>query len=232
MSKLCPRAQTHARAARSSGMPHPRTAQASAFTASVSSARGYTDRVRVVCIGLALLALAGRVEAQESGVEVGAQVAIARAGAVDSADAGAGVRVAWRPSGVFGVEAELDAYPADVPERFALSRARTETLVGVTAGPTLGRWRPFVRLRPGLLRYAPAPGPIACILIFPPPQSCQVAAGQTLFVVDAGGGVEIDVTRRSYLRIDAGDRMVRYPEAAIDGLGHDFRMAAGVGVRF
>ena len=53
----------------------------------------------------------------------------------------------------------------------------------------IGRARLFGRLRPGLLRFGEAPGPIACILIFPPPLSCQLAAGKTLFALDVGAGV-------------------------------------------
>ena len=86
-----------------------------------------------------------------------------------------------------------------------------------------------------------APQPFACILIFPPPLSCTLGAGRTLPAFDLGGGVEVDVAPRTFLRIEAGDRMLKYPGAAFDGNGvlrndasyaHGLRFAAGAGVRF
>ena len=102
------------------------------------------------------------------------------------------------------------------------------------------RARLFGKLRTGFLRVEAAPEPFACILIFPPPLACTLGAGRTLAVLDAGGGIEVAVTPRTFIRLDAGDRMIRYPGPAFtaDGVqqnsfvGHDFRFAAGAGVRF
>ena len=169
--------------------------------------------------------------AQEQKLEIGGQVAIAAPGEFDGADVGVGARLSWKPSALVGLEGEVDVYPAGFPDNATpFSGSRFEALFGMTLGPRLGIIRPFGRVRPGALRYSGAPGPIACILIFPPPLSCQLAAGQTLFVVDIGGGVEIDVSRRTYVRIDAGDRIVRYPEPS--PIGHDARVAVGWAVRF
>jgi len=78
-------------------------------------------------------------------------------------------------------------------------------------------------------------------LIYPPPLSCELAAGRTLPVFDVGGGVEVSATRRTFVRVDAGDRLVKYPGPVIDNnrtrqdepfFGHDFRFAVGAGLRF
>jgi hypothetical protein len=128
-----------------------------------------------------------------------------------------------------------------VPEGTAISSNRVEGLFGVTAGPRLGRWRPFARLRPGFLRIGEAPEPVACILIFPPPLSCTLAGGRTLFALDVGGGVSVDVAPATSLRIDIGDRITRYPGPAFgrgrrvhDAAfhGHDLRVAVGAAWRF
>lgn len=49
------------------------------------------------------------------------------------------------------------------------------------------------------------------IAIFPPPLACQMAGGDTLFVLDIGGGVEFQTTDRTFVRVDLGDRAVKYP---------------------
>ncbi len=142
---------------------------------------------------------------------------------------------------MLGLEAEFDLYPADFPDRVPFTHARIEGLFGVTMGPRFGRGHVFGRLRPGFVIFADAPQPIACIAIFPPPLSCTLAAGDTLFALDAGGGIEVDATTKTFLRVDAGDRLVRYPGPTFDVnrrvrsnafLAHDFRFAAGGGLRF
>jgi hypothetical protein len=174
-------------------------------------------------------------------LEAAAQIATARVGELDSTDVGIGGRVTWHPWDVIGVEGELTFYPGDIPDRTPVSRSRLEGLFGVTAGPRLGRWRPFARIRPGFLRIAAAPEPVACILIFPPPLSCALAAGDTRAAVDLGGGVEVFTSGTTFVRVDVGDRMISYQGPAIDRrgrvhddqfIGHDVRVAIGAGWRF
>jgi hypothetical protein len=111
----------------------------------------------------------------------------------------------------------------------------------VTAGPRLGRVRPFAKLRPGFVTFREAPQPIVCILIFPPPLSCTLASGRRLFALDMGGGVEVFATRNTFVRADAGDRPLKYPGPVFDKnrtaqqngfFSHDFRFAIGGGLRF
>jgi hypothetical protein len=172
--------------------------------------------------------------------DAGAQIAAASSQQFEGSDFGVGGRFAWHPLSLLGVEAELDLYPGEFPEGRAFSRRRVEGLFGVTAGPRFDRVRLFGKLRTGFLRLDEAPGPLACILIFPPPLSCTLAAGRTLAVIDVGGGVEASVTARTFVRLDAGDRLTKYPGPSFDAagvrrdsfFGHDFRFAAGAGVRF
>jgi hypothetical protein len=156
-------------------------------------------------------------------------------------DVGLGGRFAWHPVEPIGIVSEITLYPRDFPDRVPFSRDRVEGLFGVTVGPRFGRLRPFARLRSGFLNVREAPQPIACILIFPPPLSCQLASGRTLLALDIGGGVEVFATHRTFVRIDAGDRLLKYPGPVFDGnftrrdadfFSHDFRFAAGAGLRF
>jgi len=168
-------------------------------------------------------------------------LALALASQFDASDAGVGARIAWQPVRVIGVEAEVVHYPSDFPDPRPFSRARTEGLFGATVGPRLDRVRPFARLRSGFVSVRDAPEPFPCILIFPPPLACRLASGDTLLAVDAGGGVEVAATSRTLVRVDAGDRILRYPGPVFDGnrdvrerafFSHDFRLAASAGLRF
>jgi hypothetical protein len=159
----------------------------------------------------------------------------------DASDAGIGGRVGWQVTPLIGLEAEVAHYPGHFADHPAFSRSRLEGLFGATIGPRLGRVRPFARVRPGFLRVQGAPEPLACIAIFPPPLTCVLAAGRTLTAFDLGGGVDVSVGERTFVRIDGGDRLVRYPGPVFDTdrivhdeafFGHDVRVAVGGGIRF
>jgi hypothetical protein len=174
--------------------------------------------------------------------EVGAQLVLADSDALDGSEVGIGVRFGWLASPMFGLEGEVNLYPRDLPDEGpAISSSRVEALFGATFGPRYGAFRPFARVRPGLLRIGEAPEPVPCILIFPSPLSCVLAGGKTLFALDVGGGIEVTTTDRTFVRFDIGDRIVRYPGPAIDTegtvrsedfTGHDLRIAIGGGYRF
>lgn len=193
-------------------------------------------------LAAAMLLQATAAAAQDARFEVGVQVASTQSGQFDAADAGVGGRIAWRPASLVGIEAELNLYPRGFPDRRPFSRTRVEALFGVTAGVTVGRIRPFARLRPGFVDVHEAPAPFPCILIYPPPLACELASGRTLFALDAGGGVEIALTPRTFVRADLGDRLVRYPGPVFEShprrirddafFGHDVRFATGAGLRF
>ena len=177
----------------------------------------------------------------EGQFQLGVQFAGAVSGEFDSTDLGVGGRLSWHPAPLIGVEGEVNFYPGDFADDPAFSSSRVEGLFGVTIGPRLGSLRPFARLRPGFVTFRDAPEPFPCIAIFPPPLSCALAAGKTVFALDIGGGVELFPTARTFVRVDAGDRVVRYPGPAIDSDGtvrddaafsHDFRFAIGAGLRF
>jgi hypothetical protein len=183
-----------------------------------------------------------RAFAQEgSGFQLGGQVSFVSSSEFDATDSGFGARVAWNPVALVGAEAEMTFYPDDLGADGAeFSRGRVEGLFGMTVGPVIGSVRPFVKLRPGFVTFQEAPGPLACILIFPPPLPCTLAAGTTMLTFDIGGGFELFPTTRTFVRLDLSDRMVRYPGPvfASDGIeqedffSHDFRFAVGAGVRF
>ena len=173
--------------------------------------------------------------------QVGAHLATIASGEFDSNDVGVGARLSWHPFPLVGFEGEFTFYPGDFADPPAFSASRFEGLFGATVGPRLGAFRPFAKVRPGFVSFSEAPEPFACILIFPPPLNCSMASGPTLFALDVGGGVEWFPSSSTFVRVDAGDRAVRYPSPVIDNdrtvrdndfFGHDFRFAVGGGFRF
>lgn len=173
--------------------------------------------------------------------EAGVHVSSVTSGQFDGTDMGVGGRLAWYPFRSVGIESELTLYPGEFPDERPFSGDRVEGLFGVTFGPHLERVRPFARLRSGFLNIREASQPFACILIYPPPLACTLAAGRRLPAFDLGGGVELRAHERVVVRLDAGDRLLRYPGPVLDADGesrndaffsHDLRLAAGVAFRF
>jgi len=102
----------------------------------------------------------------------------------------------------------------------------------------------FARVRPGALAFA-GQDQVVCILIFPPPLSCQVLAGYTAFVTDVGGGARLNLAGdRVQVTIDAGDLLVRYSrpesfrlesdlgEIKKSTVSHNLLFSAGINWRF
>lgn len=200
----------------------------------------------VVRTGVLLTALFGfdettSAQSASSLFQAAVQVPMLSSGEFDSADVGIGGRLAWQPLGALGMEAEMNLYPRGFPDSLAISRSRWEGLFGVTAGVSLQRVRLFGKLRPGFVNFRAPNQQIACIAIYPPPLNCVLAAGRTLLALDAGGGVEWPANGSPFVRLDAGDRLIRYPGPAFSRdrrahegafVGHDVRVALGAGVRF
>jgi hypothetical protein len=176
----------------------------------------------------------------ERPIRLGAIVASVASSEFDSTDAGLGVQATWHPTPLIGAEVEVVIHPADLGDP-AFSSGRIETLFGVSVGPRIGRWRPFAKVRSGILRYGQSPEPIACITVFPAPVECTLASGRTVAAFDFGGGVERFVGDRTFVRFDAGDRMLTFPGPVRDSAGaahedgyfaHDLRIAVSAGIRF
>jgi hypothetical protein len=183
----------------------------------------------------------GAAQANDSRFHIGGQVVAVSSGEFDSSDVGLGVRASWNVWSLLAVDAEIDFYPSEWPDTTPFSRRRVEGFFGGAAGPVIGRMRPFAKVRPGFVTFDEAPRPFACIAIFPPPLSCRLAAGATVFALDLGGGLEVFPSAHTVVRVDAGDRLVRYPGPVLDSdftaraesfFGHDFRLSVGAGVRF
>jgi hypothetical protein len=195
---------------------------------------------RIVIVLLSLQFMMGGVAAAQS-FEVGAVVAMSQWSEFDGTDVGFGGRVTWKPTSIVGIDAEVVSYPSDFSDRVAFSRSRFEGLFGATVGPQLNRVRPFAKAAVGFLDVGATPGAFACIAIFPPPMACVLANGRTLPAYEIGGGVDVGVTAKTFIRADITDRMLQYPGPTLgddfvardDGfIGHALRFTVGGGWRF
>jgi hypothetical protein len=176
--------------------------------------------------------------------ELSGQGAVLRLAEFDITDVGAGVQVGAALTPAIALDGALTWFPnGDSPSSSLLpEQQRLLGVAGVRGGLRRGRLGVFGKARPGFLRFAQQESAVCiAIAIFPVPLGCLLATGYTAFVVDVGGGVDVDLgsSGRSYLRVEAGDLMVRYglesfrPRGSITGgfTGHNFTVAAGVGWR-
>ncbi len=201
--------------------------------------------VRWLGRGLGLVALAGlaggaAAAAQERRFELGFEVPVAKLSQVDETDAGPGLRLGFDLSRSVALEGTLGFFPGDLGDP-AFSGSRWQALAGLKAGRRGDKAGVFATLRGGVTGFGEAPAAFPCILIYPPPLSCQMAGGDTLATVQLGGAVEYYPSSRSVLRLEAGDQLLRWPGPVIDGEGqvrdgdfwdHDLRLSVGLGWRF
>jgi len=125
------------------------------------------------------------------------------------------------------LEAEVNFFPdagsLRVLESFSGGH-KLEGLFGVKAGKRFEKVGVFGKVRPGFLyaskgdlRQRPE---IACVAIFPPPAACFETTGKNSFALDVGAVVEFYPTRRTIIRIDAGDTLLHLDERLAPGFNN------------
>jgi hypothetical protein len=177
------------------------------------------------------------------------------------AQPGFGGRIGYNLTSNVAVEAELNFFPgADSFSVPAFNGGyKIQGLFGVKAGKRFDKVGIFGKARPGFLSESKGEVQpranslcIAMVSIFPPPVGCFETTSTTSLAFDLGGVVEIYPTKRTIIRFDAGDTMVRLSERGVPGvfnspvasLGtlifirspaqttHNFQASIGIGFRF
>jgi hypothetical protein len=204
---------------------------------------------------LALLVFAGAPRAQEREVpkvEIGVQytslsVNMPPAGGTENA-VGFGTRATYNFNDYFAVEAEGNVYPGATQRGTLTGGAAQQAQFGVKVGKRWDTFGLFAKARPGLVSFGETLRPVAAgggaFNGFD-----YVKERKTHFSMDVGGVLEFYPSRRTLVRFDAGDTIIRYgahPDIVpapgtvlpfpILGTGrgevrHNFQFTAGVGFR-
>jgi hypothetical protein len=123
---------------------------------------------------------------------------------------GFGARVGYNFTENFALEAEGNFFPRE--REFGGGR-KSQGLFGVKAGKRFEQVGLFVKARPGFVHFSEGNleerRDVACITIFPPPRACFEGKGRTDFAFDVGGVFEYYPSRRTLIRFDAGNTILR-----------------------
>jgi hypothetical protein len=171
------------------------------------------------------------------------------------AEPGFGARIGYNFTENLALEAEGNLFPR---ERELGGGRKSQALFGVKAGKRFEQAGVFVKARPGFVRFSegdlqPRPD-VACIAVVPPPVGCFEGKGRTHFAFDVGGVFEYYPSRRTLIRFDAGDTIIRFgdhrvpvvlnpepvpgaPAQVVVGFApsettHNFQGSIGFGIRF
>jgi hypothetical protein len=150
-----------------------------------------------------------------SRMEIGIQGAALRlADPADFTDekGGFGARVGYNFSPLLAWEAEGDFFPTNSLPYGAQRGGRAYTLL---AGPKVGwRWRRvglFLKVRPGVVNFSDAPRIETGILPSGEPYFREFPGLHlTHLALDLGGAMEINTGRRTFIRVDVSEMLLRY----------------------
>ena len=177
-----------------------------------------------------LLALSPALHAQHA--SAGASYTLLSLTYPDQIPNGFGGWFTWDVSAT-GLTVGADVGVSFFPEDHPIIGRQTQVVAGVRSGVRTDRFGAFARARPGVIHFSErffAPDTV-CILIFPTPESCLTQS--TNVAVDVGGTVELYPTRRTVVRLDAGDTLIRFSRVQRDAVWkHNLQFAAGAGLRF
>lgn len=172
---------------------------------------------------------------------------------------GFGGRFGYNLTDNLALEAELDLFPqAELFSQPAIFNDGNliQGLFGLKAGKRFEKIGVFGKARPGFqyaskgdLRFK---SNIGCPTVFPPPAGCFETTSRNSFAFDLGGVVELYPTKRTVIRLDVGDTIVRLGARNVAGIlsgplllpsfavvigvpaetTHNLQVSAGVGFRF
>jgi hypothetical protein len=202
--------------------------------------RERSSMLRLSLVVIAALSGGAPAHGEEARWDAGAELAVSRLSSLEETAVGLGLRLSFRAHDWLALDAGATFAPADLGAP-AFSGSQTELLLGLRVGPRPRPLGGYVALRGGFVRFSDAPGPLACIAIFPPPLSCVVAAGESPLAFQAGAGLEGKVGGRALVRIEVGDRLVRMPGPSLDARrearledfwSHELRLSVGAAFLF
>ena len=128
---------------------------------------------------------------------------------------GFGARIGYNVTEHVTLEAEGNFFPRD---RARAGGRKLEGLFGAKVGKRYEQVGVFAKARPGFVRFEQGslrqPPNTVCVAVFPPPAGCFESRSRTQFAFDLGGVLELYPSRRTIVRFDAGDTIIRFGERA------------------
>jgi hypothetical protein len=161
-----------------------------------------------------LFSVSGAAQGVRRPVELGFQMTGVHLHKIDETPLGFGARVLVDVSNKFGIDAEVDHFPENPSGNFG----ETAALFGIRSGRRWNRFGAFGKARAGLMHFGGA--------FFD-----RRLQRKTVLDADLGGVLEYYPSRRTTIRIDAGDTILFYGSPAL-GTVHNFQPAIGLGFRF
>lgn len=154
-------------------------------------------------------------QSDEPRFEVGTQFSVLRFGDLDVTEPGLGSRLTYNINDNLAVEAEGNFFPnsrgRDEIYGSLQGGRKTQMLFGAKFGARSGRIGMFGKLRPGFVHFGNFERNLsACLLDGRPcPPQPPAAFSETDFAMDIGGVLELYTSRRSLIRVDVGDTIIR-----------------------
>lgn len=178
-----------------------------------------------------------RIPAQISKVEIGGHVTLINLKTLLTKATGVGGRFTYNVHKLMALEAEGNFIPNTYPDYYTFERGTwaIQGLFGVKSGLHFRRFGIFGKVRPGFIHFNNVP---IEEIPFPTPSggfsSTTVYGSKTRPAVDAGGTIEISISRRTILRFDLGDTISkhRYPGYDSDFSTHNLQFSVGISARF
>lgn len=210
-----------------------------------------SKRTLLLIVTIMLLGLEVRAQSDLRKIEVGGQFVVLSVHSpalpkgflndIDDTVLGGGSRAGYNFTRHWAADLEVNVFQRP-PTTDPATRGRwVQGLFGVKATKRQDRIGLFLKVRPGFSRF----DGVASLF---PDSNGKLQIGliidNTCFAVDLGGGVELYPTRRTIVRFDAGDLVIRYtnrPPADFNPVSnavrkthfdHSFQFEAGFGFRF
>lgn len=197
----------------------------------------YVFRAIVLAVFLAFGGQISWAQTETPKVELGINLTTMRLSELKDTDVGFGGRATFNLNSHVAVEGELNFFPRDLDNHRG---NRLQGLFGVKAGQRWEKLGLFAKARPGFMRFGESSQPVFCAAILPQPLTCLLARGKTEFALDLGGVAEFYPSKRTVVRFDLGDTLIRYrgPFGRPGGgtannlTSHNLQFNVGFGFRF
>ena len=192
--------------------------------------RNKSFSITIIALLLCFAGWNAQAQSETPKLEIGAHFPVLRFDdfADETTEPGLGGRIGYNVIEHVALEAEMNFFPREGDGQFFGGFGRmTQGLFGVKAGVRGEKVGVFGKARPGFIHYSSVPQ-VICIAAI----RADCTIDKTNFAFDVGGVVEFYPSRRTVVRFDAGDLVIRRSIVGATRTTHNFQLNSGVGFRF